>query len=69
MEQTKLKAQLLLKKKKSKNIKTKLTKCTSFSQSILALRTEDIEQVYNPLSDGNCGFRALAIAIRENEEN
>ncbi|KAF0466328.1 hypothetical protein F8M41_026169 [Gigaspora margarita] len=30
---------------------------------------EDIDQVYNPLSDGNCGFRALAIAIRENKEN
>ncbi|CAG8549044.1 26277_t:CDS:2, partial [Gigaspora rosea] len=30
---------------------------------------EDIEQVYNPLSDRNCGFRALAIVIRENEKN
>ncbi|CAG8772197.1 18548_t:CDS:1, partial [Racocetra fulgida] len=30
---------------------------------------KDLDQVYNPLSDGNCGFRALAIAIRGNEEN
>ncbi|CAG8799692.1 21877_t:CDS:1, partial [Gigaspora rosea] len=29
----------------------------------------DINQVYNPKSDGNCRFCSLAIAIRENEEN
>ncbi|CAG8524905.1 8270_t:CDS:2 [Cetraspora pellucida] len=29
----------------------------------------DIDQVYDPKSDGNCGFRALAFAIRGNEEN
>ncbi|CAG8604064.1 12325_t:CDS:2, partial [Racocetra fulgida] len=30
---------------------------------------DDVDQIYNPKSDGNCGFRALAIAIRDNEEN
>ncbi|CAG8456316.1 3914_t:CDS:2 [Racocetra fulgida] len=29
----------------------------------------DIDQIYNPLNDGNCGFCALAFAIRGNEEN
>ncbi|CAG8830884.1 20610_t:CDS:2, partial [Gigaspora margarita] len=29
----------------------------------------DIDQIYNPKSDDNCGFRALAIAIRGNKEN
>ncbi|CAG8782696.1 8554_t:CDS:2, partial [Racocetra persica] len=29
----------------------------------------DIDQIYDPKSDGNCGFRSLAVAIRENEEN
>ncbi|CAG8772289.1 10808_t:CDS:10, partial [Gigaspora margarita] len=79
-----IKSTITSQKKKSKNVETKLTKCTSFSQSILALHIEDkeqnlrlnyrippedIDQVYNPLSDGNCGFRALAIAIRGNKEN
>ncbi|CAG8785416.1 30737_t:CDS:2, partial [Gigaspora margarita] len=30
---------------------------------------DDIDQVYNLKSDRNCGFRALAVAIRGNEEN
>ncbi|CAG8731240.1 8930_t:CDS:2, partial [Gigaspora rosea] len=30
---------------------------------------DDVDQICNPKSDGNCGFRALAIAIRGNEEN
>ncbi|RIB16178.1 hypothetical protein C2G38_2038789 [Gigaspora rosea] len=71
-------------KKKPKDVKKELTKSTSFSQCISELHIEDqnskillsyripandIDQVYNPLSDGNCGFRALAFAIRGNEEN
>ncbi|CAG8835229.1 27048_t:CDS:2, partial [Gigaspora margarita] len=40
-------------------------------QNILAfhINVDDIDQVYNPKSDKNCGFRALAVAIRGNEEN
>ncbi|CAG8688595.1 20033_t:CDS:1, partial [Racocetra fulgida] len=30
---------------------------------------DDIDQIHNPKSDDNCEFRALAIAIRGNEEN
>ncbi|KAG0184945.1 hypothetical protein DFQ28_010210 [Apophysomyces sp. BC1034] len=28
-----------------------------------------VERVYNPIADGNCGFRALAIAIKNGDEN
>ncbi|CAG8803969.1 8517_t:CDS:2, partial [Cetraspora pellucida] len=65
-----------------KNVKKEPTKSTSFSQCISELHIEaskillnyhipadDIDQVYNPLSDGNCGFHALVFAIRGNEEN
>ncbi|CAG8819889.1 12024_t:CDS:2 [Cetraspora pellucida] len=30
---------------------------------------DDIDQIYNLKSDGNCGFRSLAFAIRGNEKN
>ncbi|CAG8520849.1 3759_t:CDS:2, partial [Cetraspora pellucida] len=36
-------------------------------QNVLRPNIED--QIYNPKSDGNCGFRALVIAIRGNEDN
>ncbi|CAG8550576.1 29890_t:CDS:2, partial [Gigaspora margarita] len=34
-----------------------------------AVKKKKENQIYNPKYDGNCGFRALAIAIRRNEEN
>ncbi|CAG8835918.1 15021_t:CDS:2, partial [Racocetra persica] len=33
------------------------------------ISVDDVDQICNPKSDGNCGFRAFAIAIRGNEEN
>ncbi|CAG8510138.1 14893_t:CDS:2 [Cetraspora pellucida] len=31
--------------------------------------TDDVNQIYNPKSDGNCGFYALVIAIKKNKKN
>ncbi|CAG8632669.1 19617_t:CDS:2, partial [Cetraspora pellucida] len=33
------------------------------------ISTDDVDQIYNPKSNSNCGFHALAIAITENEKN
>ncbi|CAG8658156.1 12681_t:CDS:2, partial [Cetraspora pellucida] len=67
-----------------KNVKKELTKSASFSQCISTLHIKDqcskillnyripindIDQIYNPLSDGNCGFCTLAMAISRNKEN
>ncbi|CAG8820214.1 8290_t:CDS:2, partial [Gigaspora margarita] len=55
------------KKMKIWNAKKKQIKNVDSLQNVSRLNIED--QICNPKSDGNCGFRALAIAIRGNEDN
>ncbi|CAG8747503.1 8934_t:CDS:2, partial [Cetraspora pellucida] len=68
------------KKKKAKISKKKQTKNSNFlpisieDQKLKVLLSsqipvDNIDQIYDPKSDGNCGFRSLAFAIRGNEKN
>ncbi|CAG8708404.1 9258_t:CDS:2, partial [Racocetra fulgida] len=74
----------LKQKMKTNNAKKKQIKNVNSPQNSLMFHVEDqmpkillnsripindVDQVYNPKSNGNCGFRALAVAIRGNEEN
>ncbi|CAG8536495.1 6761_t:CDS:2 [Scutellospora calospora] len=47
-------------------IKTKDDKLKILLSSLIPAK--DIDQIYNPKSDSNCGFRAFAVAIIVNEE-
>ncbi|CAG8580980.1 4346_t:CDS:2, partial [Cetraspora pellucida] len=69
------------KKKKVKTIEKKQNDSVNLPQNISSrgnrlrfqlssrIPIDDINEVYDPKSDGNCGFRSLAVAIRGNEEN
>ncbi|CAG8696222.1 9556_t:CDS:2, partial [Racocetra fulgida] len=65
-------------KKKVKPTKKKQIESNNSSQIFIEvlkiplstrIPVDDIDQVYDSKSDGNCGFLSLAVAIRGNEEN